>query len=91
MCTEVDTARTSSSNQCHESFTTMLPDEGVVASLLGPLSHVAAPLYMRMYLYWNVVLAGSNTVPTIIVYYDPKYQQKGAYRSMSDNRSRSAR
>ena len=50
----------------------MLPDEGVVASLLGPLSHVAAPLYMRMYLYWNVVLAGSDTVPTIIVYYEQR-------------------
>lgn len=36
----VDTAQTSSSNQCHESFTMILPDEGVVSSLLGPLSHM---------------------------------------------------
>ena len=54
-------------NQRHESFIAELPNEGVVACLLGSLSHVASPLYTRMYLYWNVVFTGSDTVTTMII------------------------
>lgn len=46
----------------HESFSTKLPDPGVVDCLSGSLSQVTWPLKMRMYLYWNVMLAGKLTV-----------------------------
>ena len=42
----------------HVSFSVNDPDAGVVIWLFGSLSHVTAPLLMRMYLYWIVDEAG---------------------------------
>ena len=44
-----------------------LPEAGVVACRLGSLSHVTAPLKMRIYLYSKVVLAGRLTVTKIFI------------------------
>lgn len=38
------------------------PAAGEVDERLGSLSQVTAPLYLRIYLYWNAVLAGMVTV-----------------------------
>ena len=44
------------------SLSTYVPLEGVVICMLGSLSQVVAPLYLRMYLYWIDELAGRLTV-----------------------------
>ena len=44
-----------------------LPEAGVVACRLGSLSHVTAPLKIRIYLYSKVVLEGRLTVTKIFI------------------------